>query len=88
MSSAKYVLRYRQGSQGPAHLGLAVDGQVYDLTTLGRPEYASLEAWLSHADRDWPAALQALAQVPASAGAACSAAALAAGESGLQLLAP
>ncbi len=88
MSSAKYVLRYRQGSQGPAHLGLAVDGQVYDLTALGRPEYASLEAWLSHADRDWPAALQALAQVPASAGAACSAAALAAGESGLQLLAP
>ncbi len=88
MMEGTYLLRYRHAAGQPAHLGLAAGGQVFDLTALGRPEYATLEAWLLCADRDLAAALAALSAVPAAAQAICSTAALQQGEGSFQLLPP
>ena len=88
MAEGMYLLRYRQGIEASARLGLAMGGQVYDLTALGRPEYADLAAWLAHTDLGLPAALAALAEVAASTLPLCSVEAMQGGEDSLQLLAP
>jgi 2-dehydro-3-deoxy-D-arabinonate dehydratase len=58
VSSDLSLCRFLNG--GDPHLGLIVEGQLYDLTATGRPEYATFQAWLSVASGR-PA--QAIAQV-------------------------
>jgi len=88
MTEGLYLLRYGRGTSREAHLALARDGQVFDLTALGRPEYASLEAWLQYVDRDAATALAALSTVPGLAAAVCSTDALLRGAGSLRLLPP
>ncbi|MFH1086098.1 MAG: fumarylacetoacetate hydrolase family protein [Chloroflexota bacterium] len=59
------LCRFR--SDHAAHLGLISRGQLYDLTALGRPEYASLEAWLQAASGRATEAIAAVAQAPGAA---------------------
>jgi 2-dehydro-3-deoxy-D-arabinonate dehydratase len=59
------------GASG-ARLGLVSAGQVYDLTALGRPQFASMQAWLVAACGRAPQALAELAAVPASARPLCT----------------
>ena len=49
------------------HLGLIFKGQLYDLTALGSPDYASLDAWLKSAAGRMAEALADLARVPRDA---------------------
>jgi 2-dehydro-3-deoxy-D-arabinonate dehydratase len=67
---------------------LVADGRLYDLSTLGRPEYAGLEAWLKAATGRVPQAIAELGKVPNSAKPVSSAEALVDPERAPYLLAP
>jgi len=88
MVEGTFLCRFRRGDQGAAHLGLVVGGQVYDLTALRAPEYTTLAAWLYRADSDLAGALTDLAETALRREPLCTAAALAAEEGDLHLLAP
>jgi 2-dehydro-3-deoxy-D-arabinonate dehydratase len=75
-------------STGAAHLGLVTNGSLYDLTSTGRPEYATFDAWLRSASGRVEEALAALETAPNGAAPVCSVEALEAPNSGPRLLAP
>ncbi|NLG29031.1 MAG: hypothetical protein GX557_14055 [Chloroflexi bacterium] len=70
-----------------ARLGLVAAGQLYDLTALGEPHYASMQAWLVAAAGRAPQALAELTTVAAKAEPVAPLEALLAG-SGPRLLCP
>ncbi len=94
MSNALSLCRFTTTApdvhRGPAdvRLGLVADERLYDLTALGRPEYASLDAWLKAAAGRVTRAIADLAQVPGSAKAVASAEALLDAEHAPFVLAP
>lgn len=87
MSNDLSLCRFTTTMPGP-RLGLVADGRLYDLSALGRPEYAGVDAWLKAAAGRVPQAIAELGQVPASAKAVSSAEALFDPEYAPFLLAP
>jgi 2-dehydro-3-deoxy-D-arabinonate dehydratase len=70
------------------HLGLILEGQLYDLTALGSPEYGSLDAWLKSAAGCMAGALADLAGVSHQAHPLGSAETLLLSNHGPKVLAP
>jgi 2-dehydro-3-deoxy-D-arabinonate dehydratase len=87
VSNELSLCRFRTAAPG-ARLGLVADGRLYDLSALGRPEYAGLEAWLKGAAGRVPQAITALGQVPGSVKDVSSAEALLDPERAPYLLVP
>lgn len=81
------LCRFR-GEAGSPRLGLISGGQVYDLAGTGRPEYASMEAWLVAASGRADEAIDALSELPATADPLCTSEALEADGQSPQLLSP
>ena len=69
------LCRFASGSE-PPRLGLIDGGQLYDLSSLDRPEYSGMEAWLVAASGRVEGAIDALADVPGQCPPLCSAAEL------------
>jgi 2-dehydro-3-deoxy-D-arabinonate dehydratase len=81
------LCRFRFTNEGP-HLGLIFEGQLYDLTGLGRSEYACLEAWLNFAAGRMSGALGDLEAVPQQSHPLGSAETLLLSNKGSKILAP
>jgi 2-dehydro-3-deoxy-D-arabinonate dehydratase len=81
------LCRFLPAGEGP-HLGLIVEEQLYDLTGLGSPKYASLDAWLKSAAGWLAEALADLVRVPQEARPLCSAETLLLSNQGPKVLAP
>jgi 2-dehydro-3-deoxy-D-arabinonate dehydratase len=81
------LCRFLFTDEGP-HLGLIFEGQLYDLTALGSPEYGSLDAWLKSAAGCMAGALADLARVPQQAHCLGSAETLLLSNQGPKILAP
>lgn len=88
MPSCMSLCHFHNNGSGP-RLGLILEDQLYDLTALGRPEYADLGTWLVAAAGRVDDAIAALEEAVAGVSPIGSADALLAGESnGMGLLAP
>ena len=81
------LCRFSSGSGAP-HLGLVSGGQLYDLTGTGRPEYASMEAWLVAASGRADEAIDVLSDLPKKADPCCASEALEDDGRSPQLLSP
>jgi 2-dehydro-3-deoxy-D-arabinonate dehydratase len=81
------LCRFLLDDEGP-HLGLILEEQLYDLTALGSPEYASLDAWLKSAAGCMAGALADLAGVSQKGRPLGSAETLPLSDQGPKLLAP
>jgi len=81
------LCRFISGDDRP-RLGLILEGQLYDLTGFGNPEYASLDGWLKAAAGRMESALADLAAVSRRANPICSAETLLLSDKGAKILAP
>ena len=77
-----------QMQAGAPRLGFVSEGQLYDLTATGKPQYASMEAWLKSASGRAEAAIAAVLAAPSGTKAVCSAAMLEDAGSAPTLLSP
>jgi 2-dehydro-3-deoxy-D-arabinonate dehydratase len=82
------LCRFSAGDQGQPRLGLIASGQLYDLSSSGRAECATFDAWLKYASGRVAQALRELGELGAALAPLCPAETLLALGTGLKLLAP
>lgn len=87
MGNASYLCRFRSGEE-PAQLGLVRGRSLYDLSCTGRPEFASLSAWLQHVDEHGAGAFSELSSTIEGLTPLCEVDDVSSTEHDIRLLAP